>query len=112
MIVVYDLQKMMDGELVRLQLEIKKEQDRRLAEKMIPVFGVKTSQANQYEFADPAQAISCAAGLLDKVLDEVRDDISKGGLQGWNGDLLRIYVQHVSESDFAILQPHLRDKKS
>ncbi|WP_227541843.1 hypothetical protein [Klebsiella pneumoniae] len=38
-IMVHDLQKMMDGELVRLQLEIKKEQDRRLAEKMIPVFG-------------------------------------------------------------------------
>ena len=108
----HDLQKMMDGELVRLQLEIKKEQDRRLAEKMIPVFGVWQSPINQYEFADPAQAISCAAGLLDKVHHEVQDDLSKGGLQGWNGDLLRIYVQHVNESDFAVLQPHLKDKKS
>lgn len=109
----HDLQKMMDGELVRLQLEIKKEQDRRLAEKMIPVFGVWQSPINQYEFADPEQAISCAAGLLDKVLREVKDDLSKeGGLQGWNGNLLRIYVQHVNESDFAILQPHLKDKKS
>ncbi len=107
-----DLQKMMDSELVHLQLEIKKEQDRRSTEKLIPVFGVKTSPVNQFEFADPAQAISCAARLLDEVLNEVRDDLSKGGLQGWNGDLLRIYVQHVNESDFAILQPYLKDKKS
>ncbi|WP_407214428.1 hypothetical protein [Enterobacter hormaechei] len=67
---MHDLQKMMDGELASLQSAIKAEQARRSAEKMIPVFGVKTSPINQYEFADPAQAISCAAGLLDKVLDE------------------------------------------
>ena len=109
---VGDLQKMTGDELASLESAIKVEQARRSAEKMIPVFGVKTSPINQYEFADPAQAISCASGLLDKVLDEVRADLSKGGLQWWNGDLLRIYVQHVNESDFAVLQPHLKDKNS
>lgn len=109
--IVSDLQNMTGDELASLQNAIKAEQARRSAEKMIPVFGVKTSPINQYEFADPSQAITCAAELLDKVLGEVRDDLSKGGFQGWNGDLLRIYVQHVNESDFAVLQPHLKDKK-
>lgn len=109
---VNNLQNMTADELTSLQSDIKAELARRSAEKMIPVFGVQTTPLNQYEFSDPKQAASCAAGLVDKVLNDVLDDLSKGGLDGWNGNLLRIYVQHVNESDFSILQPYLRDKKS
>lgn len=104
-----NLQNMTGDELANLQSDIKAELARRSTEKMIPVFGVQTTPLNQHEFSDPSQAISYAVVLLDKVLAEVRGDLSKGGLQGWNGNLLRIYVQHVSESDFAILQPHLKN---
>ncbi|EAA7166295.1 hypothetical protein GSB13_003859 [Salmonella enterica] len=107
-----DLKNMMDDELTSLQREIKAELARRSAEKMFPVFGVQTSPLNQYEFSNPEQAISCAAELLEQVLNDIQSDISRGGLDGWNGNLLRIYVQHVNESDFAILQPYLKDKKS
>ncbi|MFW5407210.1 hypothetical protein B7L51_001090 [Pectobacterium brasiliense] len=107
-----DLKNMMDADLVNLQRDIQKELTRRSVEKMIPIFGVKSSPINQHEFADPKQAFSCAAGLLDKVLSDAQNDLANGLFEGWNGNLLCIYVQHVSESDFAILQPHLRDKKS
>ncbi|ECQ3776339.1 hypothetical protein F0A41_22340 [Salmonella enterica] len=107
-----DLKNMMDDELTSLQRDIKAELARRSAEKMIPVFGVQTSPLNQYEFSNPEQAISCAAELLEQVLNDIQSDIARGGLDGWNGNLLRIYVQHVNKSDFAILQPYLQDKKS
>lgn len=110
--IVNNLQNMTGDELANLQSDIKAELARRSAEKMIPVFGVQTRPINQYEFADPGQAVSCAAALLEQVLSEVQNDLSKGGLEGWNGNLLRIYVQHVNESDFAILKPYLKDKKS
>lgn len=107
-----NLQNMTGDQLVSLQSDIKAELARRSTEKMIPVFGVQTTPLNQHEYSDPRQAFSYASGLLDKVLSEVQDYISSDRLQGWNGNLLRIYVQHVNESDFAILQPYLKDKKS
>lgn len=106
-----DLTSMMVDELVTLQRDITAELSRRSQEKKIPVFGVRTSPLRVYEFSDLHQAISCAEGLLGDVLIQTQEDMKGDGLQGWNGDLLRVYVQHVSESDFAILKPHLKDQK-
>lgn len=105
-----DLNALHSSELLQLQVDIEEELQRRKKSKKKPVFGVVCG-FSRYEFMTLGAASICLRQHLPDAIDALLTDIEKGGLDGWNGDVVRLYVNHVSEEDFKSLEPGFFDNR-
>jgi hypothetical protein len=102
---------MMNYELTALRAEIDRELKKRTEEKKLPVFGVCGGAFNTDEFSSLEEARAAAHDKLDAAFDLLQTDIENDRLGDWTGDLLRVYVKQVPESEHAVLKPYLRDRE-